>query len=312
MSSNRKKILWLASWYPNKYDPFDGDFIQRHARAAAMNHDIHVIFVKESEADRTDEAEWTITGSLTEQVIYFKKKKGPLARLQKQFTWRALFWEAIETYITRNGLPDLVHVHVPWKSGTMAMAVKKKYGINYVITEHWGIYNNVLDNTYNNKPVPTRFLLKQIFKNASQLITPSTYLGLAINKMVTPIDFTVIPNVVDTSLFVPEKEKYSTFTFIHVSNMVPLKNVTGILRAFNKALELCGENIQLILVGNRNNDFTFLAEQLGLLNKYVFFKGEVAYSEVGREMQLSHCFILNSYMENSPCVIGEALCCGLP
>ncbi len=29
-------------------------------------------------------------------------------------------------------------------------------------------------------------------------------------------------------------------------------------------------------------------------------------------MRLSHCLIINSKMENSPCVIAEALCCGLP
>ena len=45
----RKKILWLVSWYPNRNDKFDGDFIQRHARAAAIYHDVHVIFVTDTE-----------------------------------------------------------------------------------------------------------------------------------------------------------------------------------------------------------------------------------------------------------------------
>ena len=40
--------------------------------------------------------------------------------------------------------------------------------------------------------------------------------------------------------------------------------------------------------------------------------GEISYAEVARYTQQAHCFILNSIMENSPCVIGEALCCGLP
>ena len=53
----RKKILWLASWYPNRNDPFDGDFIQRHARAAAIDHDIHVIHVSEAEIENALEEE---------------------------------------------------------------------------------------------------------------------------------------------------------------------------------------------------------------------------------------------------------------
>ena len=40
-----KKILWLTSWYPNRMDEFDGDFIQRHAKAVALFCRVHVIFV---------------------------------------------------------------------------------------------------------------------------------------------------------------------------------------------------------------------------------------------------------------------------
>ena len=36
-------VLWLPSWYPNKLSPFDGDFIQRHAKAAALYNDIAII-----------------------------------------------------------------------------------------------------------------------------------------------------------------------------------------------------------------------------------------------------------------------------
>jgi glycosyltransferase involved in cell wall biosynthesis len=122
----------------------------------------------------------------------------------------------------------------------------------------------------------------------------------------------IIPNVTDTTLFYYKNEKYSKFTFIHVSNMVAVKNAKGILDAF---AELNGQyhgEIQLIMVGNRDDSYLKYAEELGLLNTAVFFRGEILYREVAEEMRRSHCFILNSNMENSPCVIGEALCCGLP
>ena len=31
------RVLWLASWYPNRTNPFIGDFIERHAKAVAKN-----------------------------------------------------------------------------------------------------------------------------------------------------------------------------------------------------------------------------------------------------------------------------------
>ena len=48
------------------------------------------------------------------------------------------------------------------------------------------------------------------------------------------------------------------------------------------------------------------------LNLPVLFRGEVPYAQVAQEMRSADCFILFSNIENSPCVIGEALCCGLP
>ncbi|MBP8245034.1 MAG: glycosyltransferase, partial [Chitinophagaceae bacterium] len=42
------------------------------------------------------------------------------------------------------------------------------------------------------------------------------------------------------------------------------------------------------------------------------FTGEIPYEQVAKAMQESDCLLLFSHIENSPCVIGEALCCGLP
>ena len=47
-----KEILWLPSWYPNKIDPFDGDFIQRHAYAVSLHKKIHVIFARPDESGK--------------------------------------------------------------------------------------------------------------------------------------------------------------------------------------------------------------------------------------------------------------------
>lgn len=313
MSSGRKKILWLVSWYPNRLDKYDGDFIQRHARAAAQMHDIHVIFLKEAKIVQEKEEEWAEVEGLTEQIIYYKKRDEWLGKVKNQLTWYRLFLEAVDAYIRKKGMPYLVHVHVPWKAGLIALQLKRRSGLKYIVTEHWGMYNDVLEDRYSNKPFFVRTLLKQVYKYAEHLVTPSRYLAEAINNRVTSKAYTVIPNVVDTSLFLKDGKKHAVFTFLHVSNMVPLKNVPGILKAFHTLVEERGiQNVQLLLVGNRDNEYFELARQLGLLHSRVFFKGEISYADVAREMQAAHCLVLNSRMENSPCVIGEALCAGLP
>jgi len=148
----RKKILWLVSWYPNKNDRFDGDFIQRHARAAAIFHTIHVIFVTETEMEQPIEQEWHQATNITEQIIYFKKKKGPFARLYRQLRWKKLFQKAVEEYISKNGKPDGTHVHIPWKSGLIALWLKKKYHTPFLVSEHWGMYDAAGPEYFHKKP----------------------------------------------------------------------------------------------------------------------------------------------------------------
>jgi glycosyltransferase involved in cell wall biosynthesis len=309
---DRKKILWLPGWYPNRKDRFEGDFIQRHARAAALYHDVHVLYVTDMDMEHYSEEELQEATGLTEQVIYFHSGKGFWGKVQKQFTWRKLYRRAIEQYVRRFGAPDLVHVHVSWKAGIIAMELKRKNGWPYLVTEHWGIYNNKVADNFFRQPSYRRNIIKRIFVEAKELLTPSIFLGAGISSIVTRKAFHLLPNVVDTSLFFPREEKYATFTFLHVSNMVPLKNVSGILKAFNEIIVTGGiTDVQLILAGDRDHTYRHEAEALGLLNRHVFFKGEISYRDVAREMQMAHCLVLNSTMENSPCVIGEALCCGL-
>ncbi len=47
-----KKVLWLASWYPNEADPFSGDFIKRMAEAVSCYQPVNILFVgKQPEKD---------------------------------------------------------------------------------------------------------------------------------------------------------------------------------------------------------------------------------------------------------------------
>jgi glycosyltransferase involved in cell wall biosynthesis len=308
--AERKKILWLVSWYPNKYDRFDGDFIQRHAGAAALYHDVHVIFVKASEEQNEIEEQLYETESLTEQIIYIPKQKGITGKLKNYNAWKKTYKTAVDNYIQQSN-PSLVHVHIPWKVGLIGLWIKRKYEIPFIVTEHWGIYNNIVDDNIHTKSFPVRHLLKRIYKEATAFASVSSYLGEGVNQTLLKKEYSVIPNVVETSLFYPKREKHPRFTFLHVSNMVPLKNVEGILQAFQQFLET-GVDAQLILIGNKDSRYKQLAKQLELLDTNFFFRGEIPYADVAKEMQRSHVLVLNSNIENSPCVIGEALCCGVP
>jgi glycosyltransferase involved in cell wall biosynthesis len=302
-----KKILWLCSWYPSETDHFNGDFIQRHAQAASLYNDVHVVHVEEGAANKETQQK---LDNLTEQIIYLKTSHSLFKRVINQYRVFKSYKNAVKKYINRNGKPDIVHVHIPLKAGLGALWIKRKYGIPFVCSEHWGIYNKIVEDNYLSRPFTFRRAVKKIIDSAALFLSVSKYLAGEINNMVSQKKYQVIPNTVNTDLFYYSVKYEDKFRFIHVSNMAPLKNAAGILRAF-KILLSKTQDARLVIVGNTTDDLKQYAEQLGI-QSFVDFKGEIPYSQVAREMRLANCLVLFSNIENSPCVIGESLCCGLP
>lgn len=310
---SRLRILWLCSWYPSSASPYNGDFIQRHAKAAALYNDIHVIHVYPDDSGHTTERAESVNGfqGLTEQVICFPRKPGLAGAFMAHLKWRAAFRAAVKKYITQNGKPDLVHVHIPVRAGLIALWIKQKWGVAYVLTEHWGIYNPVEKLNYAGRSLLFKHITKTVFRQAAAFVSVSRYLAEGVRKLVFPVDYTIIPNAVDTGLFYPRTVVKKGFRILHVSNMVPLKNVKGILRAFKALLNEVPE-ARLDLIGNRTTEMADYASSLGLSAQQVLFHGEMRQAQVAAAMQESHVLVLFSDIENSPCVIAEASCCGLP
>ncbi len=297
----RRKILWLTSWYPNRHDPFDGDFIQRHARAA-------VLFVCASD---TDEVVTSRATGLTEEIHYFAEPKGLLGRVRKHWTWKKEAEEAITDHIEKEGRPDLVHVQVSWKAGLLAQWVRKSWGIPYLLSEHWSIFVPGSFDAFEGKSYFVRTAIRRIFREARAVIAVSRFLADAIEEATGRQVKHVVPNVVDTTLFFPGGEKYEGFSFIHVSNMAPVKRTDALLAAFARFSEKAVDT-RLVLVGNRDPGvLASLPADQGLHNR-VFARGEVSYREVAEELRRCHALVLFSATETFSCVTAEALCCGIP
>ena len=89
------------------------------------------------------------------------------------------------------------------------------------------------------------------------------------------------------------------------------KNPEGIFSAA-KILKGRGYDFEILMLGNENKSLTALANKHGLQPQTVIFKKAVPYVEVASLMQTSSALLLFSRFENLPCVLIEALCCGLP
>ena len=102
------KVLWLASIYPSKLFSYDGDFIQRHARATALFCEIEVLhLVKDEDGKLTNDIKEIVStnGQLTERIIYYKPVKTSIKiidRLLSSLKYKRLSRTAVKKYIADN------------------------------------------------------------------------------------------------------------------------------------------------------------------------------------------------------------------
>ena len=311
-----KNILWLASWYPNRLDKFDGDFIQRHAKAVAIFCKVFVIYIKKDTniAVGTVSTELSSTGNLTEKIIYYHPAKTGIKiidRVLSHWKYMSLYKKAVTEYIALNGKPGNVHVHIAMKAGLVALWLKKKWSLPYILTEHWTGYFPESKPSLDDYNWYYKKLIKTVLKKAD-LVLPVTFnLGESIKKNIINIPFKVIPNVVDTGLFYYKPAVLTKFKFVHISYMNHQKKPEGILFAA-KQLKEKGYDFEILMIGNNEHWLLELANSYSLTNETIKFKDVVPYSDVAMHMQAASAFLLFSRFENLPCVILEALCCGLP
>lgn len=306
-----KHILWLPGWFPNRRDPFPGDFILRHAQATSLYNRITVFCtIPDKEISKPEMIKEIINENLAVFLFYYPVKQKLFSSIfngmKRWKTFKKFYKEHFESKP-----PDLVHVHVAWPAGLYALYLHNKYGLKYVLTEHETIYMPGYD--YNRKrSALEKKILPNIFSRSSHVHTVSSSLGEELLKLhlVNRLP-EIIPNVVDTSLFYPgNKETSGIFRFIHVSGLTYQKNPEGMLQALAE-VKKDRKDFIMTIIGPLNEKLKLLAKELSLENQ-IEFKGEISYAAVADAIRNSDAMIHFSRYETFGCVVAESLCCGVP
>lgn len=311
-----KKILWLVSWYPNRKDMTDGDFIQRQALAVALHLPVHVIYITKSASAVRGLFETSVKqeGNLTEQIVYYRapgKGNGLLQKIISQIRYRRTYKKILTEWVAQHGVPRLVHVHVAAKAGMIALWMKQKWGTDYILTEHWTGYYPASIPGFNDLHAVVRRLTIKILKEAKLVLPVSKDLGEIIHNQYVRIKYEVVSNVVDTGHFFPDETRKQVFRFLHVSYLNYQKNPEGLIKAA-ALLWKKGLAFEMHFLGRADKQLEELVNSSGLPPGIITFKAGVPYAAVALEMQQASALVLFSRFENLPCVILEALCCGLP
>ena len=203
------------------------------------------------------------------------------------------------------GKPDIAHAHF-YSIAAIATIIKKKYHLPLVVTEHSSKLNKPAEEI---SELDKRLAI-QAYQNCDQLICVSeTLRGNILHNFQR--DSIVIPNMVDNSVFhcpetVPET---STFVFVAVGNLIPIKAFDTLIEAFAQVKE----NAKLYIIGD-GPEKERLKKQIDTLQlgDHIELLGQLERTEINKVYQKSHVFVLPSQSETFGVSYIEAMYAGLP
>jgi glycosyltransferase involved in cell wall biosynthesis len=297
------KVLFISSWFPNKLEPTNGNFVQRHAEAVALEHEVEILHCI-GNFDQTEKYIYDdkVINGIRTLIIYYKNSNNPLQN----------FYRRMKSYrlgFLKMQMPDLVHANVLHNNMLFAVYLKKKYKIPFLVTEHWtALQHQNLPNTSGN----IKRIAKYIAKNAGYILPVSENLLDSLRSIGIKTPMKVVSNVVNTKIFdIKKRDEDGTTRFLHVSSLIPRKRPDKIIETVFK-LKQKGYNVALEIGGD--GDIETLKNLVKKYNAEPFINvfDEISYAEVAEKMQKSDCFILFSDNETQGCVILESYACGKP
>ena len=311
-------VLFLASWYPSSVDPFDGDFIERHAKAISLNNRVIVIHVVKDPSIKNGKV--TVNKEISRNLIsfrayypYSKFKNNFIEKIHSNYWTFRLYKRIFKVIKDEYGMPDIVHLNVIMKAGIFARRLKKKFELPFILSENWTGYYPENKKGFREKPIFYKKISKKIYLQCDLPLPVTKDLGERMNELFgVEKKFKVIPNVVDTSIFYPSFEiKSARKRFLHISTLGYHKNIWGILHATEK-LNQQRKDFELYLSGKASTEIIEWTKDHELFETCIFFTGIISYEEVAINLRKADALVMFSRYENLPCVILEALCTGLP
>ena len=136
-SNQRRKILFLPAWYPNRYDTMSGLFVRKHADCASQFADVFVIYPCPTQNDDETGIVERIYNNVREIYVYYHHANN---KIGKAIAYFSAFLRGFRFLENHYGRPDICHAYILTRAGIFAFALQVLYGIPYVITEQWSRY----------------------------------------------------------------------------------------------------------------------------------------------------------------------------
>jgi len=313
-------ILFLPRWYPNRYDPMPGLFIQRQAEALAVRHEVLVLYLHpDPDAPNRFEIDYAEENRVHVIRVYYRVSgsSSPLTSLAKA----TAFWMAFRRgwEMTGGFQPDIVHSHILTRTALSGWRLARKFGVPHILSEHWSRYFPE-NGTY--RGVFRKWITRLVVSRSDALIAVSEKLRGALENQglhgpgLKPGAMEIIPNIIPSGwspLSFPLKP-HEGKRILHVSCFEDKsKNISGFLEAL-ALLYTYRQDFTCTLIGEGPDleQMKQRASALGLTEPVLRFAGLIEGEALADQYRESDVTVVTSRYETFGTVIIESLACGTP
>lgn len=220
---------------------------------------------------------------------------------------------------------DIVHVHHPFVSGTLALIYCRQRGIPIVFTNHtrYDLYAKAYIPLLSGviSAATMRGYLPLFCRSVDLVISPSPGMRKVLMDYGVDVEIEVIPNGINLEPFQSVENPLSRnqlglkdddVVLIFVGRLAPEKNINLLLEAFSNIQQNCHRAVLLLVGGGPDKEeYEQLVKDLSLQGR-VRFCGLISYEEIPRYLHLSDIFVTASVTEVHPLTVIEAMASGLP
>ena len=302
----------IAKWYPFKEDPQFGVFIQKHAKAIAIENKVAVLYAS-SNANQNESYVFEINQehNLLEIIISFKKNESVFSGLINGYRYYKAIKEGIKKSKHFFEKPDLIHAYILLRTAVVAAYLSFIYKVPYVINEQWSGYAT---GKFSNFSFFKKALTKKLVRRSSGLICVSDFLLKKMHECkIGNANEMVIPNTIETVHQI-NKMNESTVNVLLVADLVDeIKNVSSVIKAAAKISKEKHDFVLRIIGQGRDKEMLMeIARGLGVLNTFVIFEGLKSNQEVYSYLLRCDFLVMNSRFETFSLICCEAMSCGKP
>lgn len=309
-------VLIIPSWYPDAPGEANGSFFREQAIALAGRvAKVGLIYPNLRSLRRIARGE---PGG-----IQFENDEGVLTYRLQAFNWspRIPFgicqqWisrgmKLFEAYVAAQGMPDLIHAHAMLFAGTLGAAIKQRFRIPLVITEHSTGYAKANLSGYELQRA------EQTSHAADEKLAVSRELAELLNSQFggSPRPWQSLPNIVNQDFLtypLEPKTRGERFKFVNVALLNKIKRHAELLQAFAAAFR-SDPRVSLVIAGDgpERDALRSLVKELQL-DAQVTLLGHVERDRVPALLADADAFVLSSGYETFGVVVVEALAMGVP